>query len=171
MLLNQWKQFTEEQVREIYPSEQVEFTFSEEMLEVDDIYMQDSSFRTSGVESYFVSDSYFIATRGVPSHTDDDFPNYSYHLILLNTGLVAKGVWQNIEDLAPQLPGTILVLDNWQEHHVIEDPRLKTLQDSLWVSLCQDSLWVSLCFDSLGRLPTESITSIFKEFLKEESET
>lgn len=162
MLLQQIKPFTEEQVRKVYPSDQVEFTFSAEMLEVDDIYVQDSSFRTSGVESYFVSDSYFIATRGVPSHTDDEFPNYSYHLILLNTGLVAKGVEQNTEDFEPQSPGTIIILDNWQEHHAIEDSRIKTLEDLLWVSIC---------FDSVHKLPIEVITKIFEEFLGQEPES
>lgn len=98
---------------------------------------------------------YFIGTDGVSAHTDDDSPQYAYHLVLVNSGLVVKGERQILTDLQLQLPGSILILDNWQPHHAIEDQRIDTRRHRLWVSIC---------FDCPTTLPDDDIVSTFKEF-------
>lgn len=186
MLLNQWKQFTEEQVRSAYPLDQVETTFAGELIEEGDVHqafssfnpftwekfitkeelkdnaviVEDSKFDFSLVtDCYFLGDVYFIATSGVSSHTDDQFSQYAYHLVLINTGLIAKGVNQE-NDFEPQEPGTIIILNNWEWHHCIKDSRS---------GISEEPIWVSICFDSDDEVPQEVVTKIFEEFLKDET--
>lgn len=108
------------------------------------------------VEPSSIDGMYFISTGGVSPHTDDDFPQYAYHLVLVNGGLIAKGEGQILTDLEPQPPGTILILDNWQPHHAIEDQRVGTVGHRLWVSIC---------FDCATILPDEDTIDAFKDFL------
>lgn len=166
MLLNQWKQFTEEQVRSAYPLNQVETTFAGELIEKGDVYQEFSSFKpvvdskldfSLVTDSYFLGDAYFIATGGVSSHTDDEFSQYAYHLVLVNTGLIAKGVNQE-NDFEPQESGTIIILNNWEWHHCIKDSR---------IGISEEPIWVSICFDSDEELSQEVVHKIFKEFLKD----
>jgi hypothetical protein len=162
MLLNQWKQFTEEQVRQVYPLNQVETTFAGELIAEGDVHQEFTSFDPSLVtDSYSLGDAYFIATGGVASHTDDEFSQYAYHLVLINTGLIAKGVDQE-NNFNPQEAGTIIILNNCEWHHCVRDSRIGT---------SEEPIWVSICFDSDDELPQVVVTKIFEEFLKGEKDS
>jgi hypothetical protein len=155
MLLQQIKPFTEEQVRKVYPLEQVKAIFAGELIAEGNVYCDFSASLLTN--DYFLSEAYFIGTSGAASHTDDEFAQYAYHLVLVNTGLVAKGVNQQ-NNFEPQVPGTIIVLNNWEWHHAIKDSRIGT---------SEDPIWVSICFDSDYELTEEQLINIFKEFLND----
>ena len=150
MLLQQWKQFTEEQVKSVYPLDQVETTFASEPIKEGYVRLVDSC----------VSDLYFVGVGKLQAHVDGDFPEFSYHLILVNTGLMAKGSDQCLSR-EPQTPGTIILIRAWDYHHVVPDNRAG---DS------ENPIWVSICFDSVDELPQEQVIKYFEEFLGEKAE-
>lgn len=146
MLLDQWKQFTDQQTQEVYPANQIEITFAADIIKDDKVSLVDS----------LIPELYFVGAGRLKAHVDGDFPEFSYHLILVNTGLIAKGIDQKVSK-QPQTPGTIIVLHAWEYHHVVDDPRIKT---------SANPIWVSICFDSADNLPKEDVIEMFKEFLK-----
>ena len=165
MLLNQWRQFTEEQIRSVYPFQQVETTFGVELIKKGYVLQKFTSFNPFFQESSLLdsflsvdNEAYFIATGGVSSHKDDGFAQYGYHLVLVNTGLIAKGVDQSSKLILPQEPGTVVILNNWELHHCIEDLRRGTIKPPIWVSVC---------FDNDAELPQKEVIKAFNRFLEE----
>lgn len=146
MLLNQWKQFTDQQIQEVYPADQIKTTFAADIIKDNKVSQVDS----------LIPELYFVGVGRLKAHVDGDFPEFSYHLILVNTGLIAKGIDQDLSD-KPQTPGTIITIHAWEYHHVVDDLRVKT---------SDNPIWVSICFDSADELPKEDVIKMFKEFLK-----
>lgn len=151
MLLDQWKQFTEEQVKSLYPPEQVETTFAADRIK---------DYKVSSVDSC-LPELYFVGVGRLKAHVDGDFPEFSYHLILVNTGLIAKGIDQDASK-KPQTPGTIIVLHAWEYHHVVDDLRVRT---------SDNPIWVSICFDSVDVLPKEEVIKYFEKFLRDDADS
>lgn len=101
-------------------------------LEYDDVEMYSPK---SGVD--------IVATRGVETHTDKNFPRYSVMLIHKNTGLIAKGSLQKEDNYLKQIPGTIIIIDIHNDHHCISDSRFVSTtseenneDNEIWVTHC-----------------------------------
>lgn len=146
MLVNQWKQWDSSLIYELFNDEF--YPFNEEIYRGSDMEIQEAI-------SYHPYIN-FIGTAGIPLHTDKGFPQYSYHLVLRNNGLLTKG--KGRYDLDIQCPGTIIVLDVHHPHHVIYDKRIKKPKYPLWISACYDDKYL---------LSKEQIIDTFKGFLFE----
>ena len=84
--------------------------------------------------------SYFAAHE-VGEHTDKGLIQFCYHLVLKNNGLIALGSNQSVKDLQPQVPGTLVLLDTYQEHLVTIDNRILESPNEVltWVTLMVES--------------------------------
>ncbi|MBD2201679.1 hypothetical protein H6G33_10000 [Calothrix sp. FACHB-1219] len=144
MLLDQWIQYSPQY---IYLKGYTEDFFPFTYLDWDEV--KDAESEDENIT--------FLGVKMLGNHTDKEFPNYSYHLVLRNSRLIAKGYGQNRRNIAPQLPGTILVIDSWKYHHVTWDKRLKSKEDPLWISAC---------FDSNELISRDRIIEVFNNFLE-----
>ena len=87
---------------------------------------------SSNVEGFF-----FVGCKTkVRRHTDGKLLKpYSAMLILRNDGLIAKPTACGKNQLNPQIPGTIIVLNISAYHHCIRDSRLPQKESGLWVAI------------------------------------
>lgn len=106
------------------------------------------------------NDLQYIACREQKKHRDSElFPQWSAFLILRNDGFIAKGSRQSRFDIAPQLPGCILVLDIHKEHHVIRDTRIDLYQPGYWLAAMVE-------FEQEDPPDRKLVVEIFTEFLR-----
>lgn len=99
----------------------------------------------------------YFAAHEVGEHSDKGFPQFTYHLVLKNNGLMALGSNQSVEEFQPQVPGTLVLLDTHQEHLVSIDNRiLESVDDVL--------TWVTLKVDYRARLEQYEPNHIYEFF-------
>jgi hypothetical protein len=102
----------------------------------------------------------FLGSYCVEPHIDHDFPRYTHHLVVINTGLIALGVNQGLYESQVQEPGHIVCIDTHRSHHLVEDPRIGSLDNV-------NKFWISAYFELDTILGDDAITHKFREFILE----
>lgn len=102
--------------------------------------------------------SLLITSGRIHIHEDaEDLPPFSYHLIVANDGYIAKGPKQPYKDYRMQLPGSVVILNIHEPHHVVRDVRMcRQVENHPY------PVWASLCFNTSDPdMPYQEITSRF----------
>ncbi|MEA5537099.1 hypothetical protein [Crocosphaera sp. XPORK-15E] len=110
------------------------------------------------VEETAMYDYLYLGCSGIKKHKDGKFNlPYSTFLVLRNDGLIAKPYHLPKNQLEPQIPGTILVMNIHKFHHLIRDQRISNTTNS--------RVWISLCLE-FNLIPTrQKIEDKFRQFL------
>ena len=145
----QWQAFTQDYLKECG-------------LTVDACPIDRSRINHNQVKTHFAGVHQFcwLGCGRVNRHVDGALvPRYTAILLIQNTGLIAKLCSHSKRDIAPQVPGTILVLDIHKYHHCIADKRI--------VGNARSPLLLAVDTPYQEKPQQQEVEEKFRNFLKE----